>query len=100
MIPLKLSLTLSSILFVMGITVILMHRNLIFILIGIEITLNAAALAFIAAGSTWKQADSQIMYIITISIAAAEASIGLALLLQLHKKSHNLNIDSVNEMHG
>ena len=61
---------------------------------------NASALAFVVAGSYWGQTDGQVMYILAISLAAAEASIGLALLLQLHRRRQNLNIDSVSEMRG
>ncbi len=71
-----------------------------FMLISLEIMINAAALAFVVAGSYWGQADGQIMYILAISLAAAEASIGLALLLQLHRRRQNLNIDSVSELRG
>ncbi|WP_196480817.1 MULTISPECIES: NADH-quinone oxidoreductase subunit K, partial [Enterobacter cloacae complex] len=46
------------------------------------------------------QTDGQVMYILAISLAAAEASIGLALLLQLHRRRQNLNIDSVSELRG
>lgn len=64
------------------------------------IMINASALAFVVAGSYWGQTDGQVMYILAISLAAAEASIGLALLLQLHRRRQNLNIDSVSEMRG
>jgi len=49
----------------------------------------------VVAGSYWGQPDGQVMYILAISLAAAEASIGLALLLQLHRRRQSLNIDSV-----
>ncbi|WP_238337549.1 NADH-quinone oxidoreductase subunit NuoK [Arsenophonus endosymbiont of Aphis craccivora] len=78
----------------------LIRRNLLFMLIGLEIMINSTALAFVVAGSDWGQADCQVMYILTISLAAAEASIGLALLLQLHRHRQNLNIDEVSEMRG
>ena len=58
------------------------------------------ALAFVVAGSRWAQADGQIMYILVISLAAAEASIGLALLLLLYRRYHTLNVDTVSEMRG
>ena len=83
MIPLTHGLILAAILFVLGLTGLVIRRNLLFMLISLEIMINAAALAFVVAGSYWGQADGQIMYILAISLAAAEASIGLALLLQL-----------------
>ncbi|HGJ5876392.1 MAG TPA: NADH-quinone oxidoreductase subunit NuoK [Arsenophonus sp.] len=100
MILLQHGLILAVILFVLGLSCLLIRRNLLFMLIGLEIMINSAALAFVVAGSYWGQADGQVMYILTISLAAAEASIGLALLLQLHRHRQNLNIDEVSEMHG
>ncbi|MBT0726757.1 NADH-quinone oxidoreductase subunit NuoK [Rosenbergiella australiborealis] len=100
MIPLQHGLILAAILFIMGFTSIILRRNLLFMLIGLEIMINAAALALVVAGSYWGQADGQVMYILAISLAAAEASIGLALLLQLHRRRQTLNIDSVSEMRG
>ncbi|MXP67311.1 NADH-quinone oxidoreductase subunit NuoK [Pantoea sp. Aalb] len=100
MVPLQHALIISAILFVLGITSLILRRNLLFMLINIEIMLNAAALALVVAGSYWGQADGQVMYIFTISLAASEASIGLALLLQLYRSRQTLNIDILNEMHG
>lgn len=100
MILLQHGLILAVILFVLGLSCLLIRRNLLFMLIGLEIMINSAALAFVVAGSYWGQADGQVMYILIISLAAAEASIGLALLLQLHRHRQNLNIDEVSEMHG
>ena len=97
MIPLQHGLILAAILFVLGLTGLVIRRNLLFMLIGLEIMINASALAFVVAGSYWGQTDGQVMYIL---LAAAEASIGLALLLQLHRRRQNLNIDSVSEMRG
>lgn len=94
MIPLQHGLILAAILFVLGLTGLVIRRNLLFMLIGLEIMINASALAFVVAGSYWGQTDGQVMYILAISLAAAEASIGLALLLQLHRRRQNLNIDS------
>ncbi len=89
MIPLQHGLILAAVLFVLGL-----------MLIGLEIMINAAALALVVAGSYWGQADGQVMYILAISLAAAEASIGLALLLQLYRRRQTLNIDTVSEMRG
>lgn len=100
MILLQHGLILAAILFVLGLSCLLIRRNLLFMLIGLEIMINSATLAFVVAGSYWGQADGQVMYILTISLDAAEASIGLALLLQLHRHRQNLNIDEVSEMRG
>lgn len=100
MIPLEHGLLLAAILFVLGLTGLIIRRNLLFMLISLEIMVNAAALAFVVAGSYWNQPDGQVMYILAISLAAAEASIGLALLLQLYRRRQTLNIDTISEMRG
>ena len=100
MIPLQHGLILAAILFVLGLTGLLIRRNLLFMLISLEIMINAAALALVVAGSYWQQPDGQVMYILAITLAAAEASIGLALLLQMYRRRQTLNIDTVSEMRG
>ncbi|WWO99618.1 MAG: NADH-quinone oxidoreductase subunit NuoK [Candidatus Dasytiphilus stammeri] len=100
MIPFQHGLILSAIIFILGIIILFTRRNFLFMLIGIEIMLNAAALVFIISGYAWKRIDSQIMYLLIITIAAIEASIGLALLIQLHRYYHNLNVDLGINKHG
>lgn len=99
-IPMEHGLLVATILFLTGLCGLLIRRNLIFILMSIEVMMNASALAFVVAGSRWGQADGQVMYILVISLAAAEASIGLALLLLLYRRHHTLDVDIVSEMRG
>jgi NADH-quinone oxidoreductase subunit K len=66
----------------------------------LEVMMNAAALAFVVAGARWVQPDGQIMFIMIISLAAAEAAIALAIVLQLHRRFKTLDIDSASEMRG
>jgi NADH-quinone oxidoreductase subunit K len=99
-IPLQHGLLLAAILFGIGVTGVLVRRNLIFTLMSIEIMLNAAALAFVVGGARWGQADGQVMFIFALSLAAAEAAVGLALLLQIHRRFHTLDTDAVSEMRG
>ena len=61
----------------------LVRRNVIFILMSIEVMLNAAGLAFVVAGSRWGQTEGQIMFLFILAMAAAEVSVGLALALPL-----------------
>ena len=77
-----------------------MRRNLIFMLMSVEIMLNAAGLAFIVAGSRWGQADGQIMFILILALAAAEVSVGLALILQLYHRLMTLDADAASRMRG
>lgn len=99
-IPLSHGLLLAAILFTLGLIGILVRRNLIFILMSIEIMLNAAGLAFIVAGAHWGQADGQVMFIFILSLAAAEVSVGLALLLLLHRRIQTLDADAASAMRG
>jgi NADH-quinone oxidoreductase subunit K len=62
--------------------------------------LNAASLAFIAAGSRWGQPDGQVMYLFILALAAAEVSVALGLVLQLSYRFRTLNADVYSEMKG
>jgi NADH-quinone oxidoreductase subunit K len=99
-IPLEHGLIVAIILFALGFVGIMVRRNILFMLISIEIMMNAAAMAFVIAGSRWLQADGQIMFIMVLTLAAAEASIGLAIVLRLYRQFHSLDIDAVSEMRG
>ncbi|WP_447983276.1 NADH-quinone oxidoreductase subunit NuoK [Nitrospira sp. Nam74] len=94
------ALLLAGILFALGLVGLLVRRNLIFILMSVEIMVNAAGLAFIAAGARWSQPDGQVMFIFILTLAAAEVSIALALLLQLYYRFKTLDMDSASTMHG
>jgi len=99
-VPLEHGLLLASLLFGLGLTGLMVRRNLLFMLMSLEIMLNAASLAFVLAGSYWHQADGQVMFVLIISLAAAEASIGLALLMRLYRRFNTLSVDTVSEMRG
>jgi NADH-quinone oxidoreductase subunit K len=98
--PLEHGLIVAAILFVLGFAGVMVRRNILFVLISIEIMMNAAAMAFVVAGSRWLQPDGQIMFIMILTLAAAEASIGLAIVLRLHHQFHSLDIDAASEMRG
>ena len=93
-------LLLAAALFALGLIGLLVRRNILFVLMSIEIMMNAAALAFVVAGSRWQQADGQIMFIFILTLAASEASVGLALLLQLFRRFHTLDVDAASQMKG
>jgi NADH-quinone oxidoreductase subunit K len=99
-IPLEHGLLLAAILFALGLIGLLVRRNLIFILMSIEVMLNAAGLAFVVAGSRWAQPDGQVMFIFILATAAAEVSVGLALLLQLYHRHKTLDADAASLMRG
>ncbi len=93
-------LLLAGILFALGLVGVLVRRNILFILLSIEIMLNAAGLAFVVAGSRWIQADGQVMFVFILTMAATEVSVGLALLLQLYHRFKSLDIDAASRMRG
>ncbi|MBC6989017.1 NADH-quinone oxidoreductase subunit NuoK [Hymenobacter jejuensis] len=93
-------LLLAGILFMLGLISVLIRRNIIFMLISVEIMLNAAGLAFIVAGSHWAQPDGQVMFIFILTMAAAEVSVGLALILQIYHRLKTLDSDAANLMRG
>lgn len=93
-------LLLAGMLFSLGLVGVLVRRNVLFVLMSLEIMLNACALAFIAAGSRWGQPDGQIMFILIISLAAAEACVGLALVLQVYRRYVSLDTDALSGMKG
>jgi NADH-quinone oxidoreductase subunit K len=93
-------LMLAAALFTLGLTGLAVRRNILYALMCIEVMMNAAALAFVVAGSRWGQADGQIMFILTLALAGSEASIGLAILFQFHRRYHTLDIDAASEMRG
>lgn len=84
--------------FSLGLTGLLVRRNLIFILMSLEVMLNAAGLAFVVAGSRWQQADGQIVFVFILTMAAAEVAIGLALVLQLYHEFKTLDADRPSEL--
>jgi NADH-quinone oxidoreductase subunit K len=79
---------------------LLVRRNVLFMLISVEIMLNAAGLAFIVAGSRWGQADGQVMFVFILAMAAAEVAVGLALILQMSQQLKTLDIDAASSMRG
>jgi NADH-quinone oxidoreductase subunit K len=93
-------LILAAILFALGLTGVLIRRNIVFMLMSVEIMLNAAGVAFIVAGARWGQVDGQIMFIFILTMAAAEVSVGLALVLQLYHSFKTLDVDAANRMKG
>lgn len=99
-IPMQTVLLLAVILFLLGLLGLLVRRSIIYMLMSIEIMLNAAGLAFVLAGAKWIQPDGQIMFIFILTMAAAEVSVGLALILQLHNKFKTLDTDAADQMRG
>jgi NADH-quinone oxidoreductase subunit K len=99
-IPAEYGLMLATVLFMLGLVSLLIRRNIIFMLISIEIMLNAAGLAFIVSSARWGQPDGQVMFLFILTMASAEVSVGLALILQIYHQLKTLNSDEASKMKG
>jgi NADH-quinone oxidoreductase subunit K len=98
--PIRDAFVLASVLFALGLVGVLVRRNIIFILMSVEVMLNAAGLAFIASGARWGQADGQVAFLFILAMAAAEVSVGLALVLALYHQYQSLDADAASRMKG
>lgn len=99
-VPFEYGLVLAGLLFAIGLMGVLVRRDMIFILLSLEIMLNAAGLAFVVAGARWNAADGQVMLLFILAVVAAEAAVALALLLSFHRDRGNLDADNATEMKG
>jgi NADH-quinone oxidoreductase subunit K len=99
-IPVEHGLILAAILFALGLSGVLVRRNIVFMLMSVEVMLNAVGLAFVVAGARWGQVDGQVMFIFILTMAAAEVSVGLALVLQLYHNFKTLDADAASSMKG
>jgi NADH-quinone oxidoreductase subunit K len=93
-------LVLSAVLFTIGAAGVLVRRNLITVLLSIEVMLNAVNLSFIAFGRFINSADGQVIVFFVITVAAAEAAVGLALVIALFRHGETLNPDAFRQLRG
>lgn len=99
-IPMEHGLLLAALLFALGFVGVLVRRNILFVLMSLEVMLNASGLAFVVASARWHQADGQIMFLMILTLAAAEVAVGLALIVQLYKRYQSLDMDLLNRLRG
>jgi NADH-quinone oxidoreductase subunit K len=100
-VPLVHVIILAVILFSLGLVCVLIWRtNLIMLLIGIEIMLNAAMLVFVGASAQWGRADGQVFALMIMAITSAEVSLALALVVYLHRRRKSVNADDFSSMKG
>ncbi|MBN2616418.1 MAG: NADH-quinone oxidoreductase subunit NuoK [Bacteroidales bacterium] len=97
-IPIEIQLLFAGLLFFLGLVGVLVRRNIFFIMMSIEIMLNSAGLVFIIASAHWKHPGGQVMFIFILAVAAAEVSIGLALILRVFHHYKSLDVEAVNEL--
>ena len=98
MVPISWYLVLSAALFCLGICAFLIKRNIITIFMSIELMLNAVNLAFVAFAHEWHQVSGQIFVFFVMVVAAAEAAVGLAIIIAIFRSRETLNVDQINLM--
>ena len=99
-IPMEHGLLLAAALFSIGLVGTLVRRNILYQLLSVEIMLNAAGLAFVVAGSRWEQPDGQVMFLLIMTMAAAEVAVALALVLRYYHQFRTLDVDAASTMRG
>ena len=99
-IPMEHGLILAAILFVLGLIGVMTRRNIVFVLMSLEIMLNACGLAFVVASARWQHADGQIMFLMILTLAAAEVAVGLGLIIQMYRRYNTVDLDTLAKMHG
>jgi NADH-quinone oxidoreductase subunit K len=99
-VPFEQAMIAAAILFCIGLAGVIVRRDAIFVLLSLEVMLNAAGLAFLVAGARWHQTDGQVMFLFILAVAAAEVSIGLALVLWLYHWNKTVDIDRASSLRG
>lgn len=99
-VPIEHCLLLSILLFAIGLLGVMIRRNILFILMSLEIMFNGVAFAFVAGGVHWGQADGQVMFLLILTVAAAEMAVALAIVMNLYRHGHSVDIDRVSDMRG
>jgi NADH-quinone oxidoreductase subunit K len=96
MVPVSYYLVLSAVLFAIGVAAFIMKRNIITIFMSIELMLNAVNLTFVAFSNTLKNIDGHVFVFFVMVVAAAEAAVGLAIIIAVYRSRETLNADRVN----
>lgn len=100
MVPVAYYITLSAILFALGVLGVLIRRNPLIIFMSIELMLNSANLAFVAFARMHTSLDGQVFVFFVMAVAAAEVAVGLALIVQIFKSRHDIDVDEMNSLKG
>ena len=96
MTPISYYLALSAILFAIGVTGVLVRRNVIVMFLAIELMLNAVNLALVALGRRIGSMDGQVIVFFVMTVAAAEAAVGLAIIISMFRNRDTVNADELN----
>ncbi len=92
------ALLLSAALFTLGLLGVFLRRNVITVLMSVELMLNAANLAFVAFSRQWGTLDGQVLVFFVLTVAAAEAAVGLAVVIALQRHKDTLDVDAFDLM--
>ena len=95
-VPFNHVLVLAGLLFLMGIFCVVVRRSLIMILLGVEVMLNAAAIILVGASLLWQNLDGQAIVLFVFAIAAAEVSVGLALIVWAYRQTGSVDPQNFN----
>ena len=95
MVPISAYVAVSAILFLTGLVGVLVRRNFIIVLMSIEIMLNAANLAFVALSRAHAGMEGQVFAFFVMAVAAAEAAVGLAIIVAIFRRRHSTDVDQV-----
>jgi NADH-quinone oxidoreductase subunit K len=98
MVPMSYLVVLSAVLFAIGVAGVILRRNVIVIFMSIEIMLNAVNLAFVALGRRLGSMDGQVIVFFVMTVAAAEAAVGLAIIISVFRNRATVNADELNLM--
>lgn len=99
-VPLEHALLLAAAVFGIGLACALIRRELLFLLLGVEIMLNAAGLALVAGSAAWRDAGGQVFWMLLLAVAAAEVAVGLSLLIHLHRRRRTGDVDELRSLRG
>ncbi len=99
-VPIEHLLIIATIVFVLGLSCVVVRRSLIMMFIGAEIMLNAVGLVLVGASAFWQQIDGQIMVFFLMAMASAEIGIALAMVIYLQRRKNSIDIRDFNEMRG
>jgi NADH-quinone oxidoreductase subunit K len=99
-VPYSHMLVLAGALFFLGAAAAVARRNLVMILIGVEVMLNAAGIALVAASLYWQELAGQVLVLFIMCVAAAEVAVGLALIVYAQRRTGTLNADRYTLMKG
>jgi NADH-quinone oxidoreductase subunit K len=98
MIPLPYMMSLSAIIFAIGVAGVIIRRNILVMLMSIELMLNGVNLAFIAIGSRLASMDGQVIVFFVMTVAAAEAAVGLGIIISIFRTRETVNADDLTLM--